>query len=394
MRGRHGFTLIEILVTIGIIVILIGLMVVAAGAARQGAMRSTTAMRMTAMGQAVTRFEADAGYLPPLLDNDRAGIPAVEPTRRLGSGGYPKYLEVIQGRYSYTSPAEYLLGTGSEAQDGHDGLGLRAPGEDGWWDASFNDGGTSGRPELSDRRPRTSGTRGEVMGPYLELDDPDMLGALGWDIDNARWDGSVDPSTGQPAVYFPSDPQFVQDAPKVIVDAWGSPIRYYRINHPPGSPGATYPAGYQPPQDSTAGTWRYTPSLAEVFVLRPWEVQTGESVNYWFTDMDGVKWGDFSPGGADTDFRGDPTSSPTLTSARFGFVSSGANRRIYDWSRRDEPGLPISALTNWIGDHSDGGSESWYDDGVSVNWLGRPRDSQQVTATEEANSDNIVEIGR
>ena len=394
MALRRGFTLVEILVTIGIIVVLIGLLVVAAGGARQGAMRSTTGMRMTAMSQATTRFEADTGYLPPLLDNDRAGIPAVEPTRLSGAGGYPKYLEVIQGRYSYTTPAEYLLGYGGVEDDGYEGLGLRRPGQDGWWDASLNDVGTAGRPELSDRRPRQDGPRGAVIGPYLELDDPDMLGALGWDVDAGQWDGSIDPATGQPAVYFPGDANFRFEAPKVIVDAWGTPIRYYRVNHPPGQPRVQYPADYQPPQADTGTVWRYTPSLSEVFALRPWEIEPGESVNYWFTDSSGVKWGDFGPLGAGTELLGDPSTTSSLTASRFGFLSAGANRRVYDWARRDEPGESISSLRNWLGDHAEGGNEGWYDDGVSVQWLGRPRSSQLVTVTEEANADNIVELGQ
>ncbi len=311
MTRARGFTMIEILVTMGIIVVLIGLLVVAAGGARSAALASTTSTRLNALTQAATRFEADTGYLPPLLDNDRAGIDGVEPTRVM-VGSRPAYLTAMQRRYSYTSPAEYLLGYGTEAEDGYgavtdasgavteasDGFGLRRPGEDGFWNASWNDGVNptegvqDGRYELRERRPDRSGSRGTVIGPYLELDDPSMLGALGWD--GAAWDGSIDPATNQPMVFYPGDPGYDEAAPKVIVDGWGTPIRYYRVNHPTGQPATAYPTGYKPAPD-----WSYAPSMAEYFALRPWELDEGESVTWWFTDAAGQRWGDYrSEGGS------------------------------------------------------------------------------------------------
>ncbi|MBT4766819.1 MAG: prepilin-type N-terminal cleavage/methylation domain-containing protein, partial [Phycisphaerae bacterium] len=131
MSSRRGFTMVEIMVVMAIIVVLIGLLIVAASGARQAAMASTTGSRLTALSQATTRFETDAGYLPPLLDNDRAGIDGLEPNRKTRANGYPDYLATMQRRYSYTSPAEYLLGYGTAAEDGQDGFGIRRPGEDG-----------------------------------------------------------------------------------------------------------------------------------------------------------------------------------------------------------------------------------------------------------------------
>ncbi|MBT7351945.1 MAG: prepilin-type N-terminal cleavage/methylation domain-containing protein, partial [Phycisphaerae bacterium] len=137
MSSRRGFTMVEIMVVMAIIVVLIGLLIVAASGARQAAMASTTGSRLTALSQATTRFETDAGYLPPLLDNDRAGIDGLEPNRKTRANGYPDYLATMQRRYSYTSPAEYLLGYGTAAEDGQDGFGIRRPGEDGFWNASW-----------------------------------------------------------------------------------------------------------------------------------------------------------------------------------------------------------------------------------------------------------------
>jgi prepilin-type N-terminal cleavage/methylation domain-containing protein len=404
MSSRRGFTMVEIMVVMAIIVVLIGLLIVAASGARQAAMASTTGSRLTALSQATTRFETDAGYLPPLLDNDRAGIDGLEPNRKTRASGYPDYLATMQRRYSYTSPAEYLLGYGTAAEDGQDGFGIRRPGEDGFWNASWNDGVNSdqglqtGRFELRERKPSRSGQQGTVIGPYLELDDPNMLGALGWDLDSqadpegrGAWDGSIAPATNQPVVYFPGDPGYSEDAPKVIVDAWGTPIRYYRVNHPAGSPSIRYPAGYEP---VGGDGWRYTPTLSEFFALRPWDVGEGESVVWWFNDG-AEQWGDFS--GTDSNGRrGDPTSTRTLMDGRFAYVSSGPNRRMYDWARIDFPGPALAGLSDGRGDHADFDSlaDSWYEDGKSVPWLGKPAFNAGVAPTEEANRDNIVEVGK
>ncbi|MDP7030267.1 MAG: type II secretion system protein [Phycisphaerales bacterium] len=407
MTRRRGFTMIEILVTMGIIVVLIGLLVVAAGGARDAALASTTTARLDALSQAVTRFEADTGYLPPLLDNDRAGIDGVEPTRSMANGR-PAYLTAMQRRYSYTSPAEYLLGYGTEAEDGYgivtdesgmvtgasDGFGLRRPGEDGFWNASWNDGvdpaeGVQvGRYELRERRPDRSGARGTVLGPYLELDDPSMLGAIGWD--GTAWDGSIDPATNQPMVFYPGDSGYDEDAPKVIVDGWGTPIRYYRVNHPAGQPATRYPTGYKPASD-----WSYAPSMAEYFALRPWEVDEGESVTWWFTDASGQRWGDYSSEDG-TMGNGDPIVNRPLLTGRFAFLSAGGNRRVYDWARVDFPGAALSGLSDGRGDHAaaDPAAGAWYEDGMSLPWLGAPAFDAGVTATEEANRDNIVEVGQ
>jgi type II secretory pathway pseudopilin PulG len=397
--------MVEIMAVMAIIVVLIGLLIVAAGGARRAAMASTTGARLNALSQAVTRFESDAGYLPPLLDNDRAGIDGLEPSRQIRGSSYPDYLATMQRRYSYTSPAEYLLGYGTAAEDGKDGFGIHRPGEDGFWNASWNDGVSSdqgvqdGRYELRERKPVREGQQGTVLGPYLEIDDPAMVGALGWELEDQNdpdglgaWDGSIDPATNQPVVYFPGDPGFSAEAPKVIVDAWGTPIRYYRLNHPPGQPSVRYPAQYEPVGGEG---WRYSPTMSEYFALRPWEVGEEEAIIWWFNDG-ATKWGDFSDSGGGGTARGDPTTTRTLVNGRFAFASAGPNRRMYDWARIDFPGHRLQGLSDGRGDHanSDGLASGWYEDGKSLPWLGKPEFDAGVTYTEEANRDNMVEVGK
>ena len=138
---RRAFTMTELLVTIGIMTILLTILVVAVGGVRETARVASTRAVMTAMSQATSRFREDTGYLPPILDNDRGLVDAVPITDTTGSDGTPNYLSQMQGWYSYTSPAEYLIGYGDQGEDGFGGdpngtanrPGIRNPGSDGVW---------------------------------------------------------------------------------------------------------------------------------------------------------------------------------------------------------------------------------------------------------------------
>ena len=398
--ARAGFTIIELLVVLAIISVLTGLLMVAIGGARSTAMGSTTRARMGAMVQATDRFKGDTGYLPPLLDNDRSALDGLEPTNRTSADG-PAYLERMQGWYSYTSPAEYLLGYGSSLQDGHDGLGIRRPADDGYWGAQGIAGGDA-VGQLIHRRPPQgtvsdsfSDPRGPVLGPYLEIDDLSMVGAFGGDA--SGWDGSIDSSTGQPRVYMAGDAGYNADAPKVILDAWGVPIRYYRVNHPAGNPSGRYPAGYVPPgHEGTSPDytpdWTWTPSLSEYIALRPYDIAPSDAVTWTFLDDDEGHWGDFSEVGSGSagDPFGDPTSTGALNMGTFAYLSTGADRRLFPWARVDEPG-DADGRKQWLGDHGDRGMLGWMDDGHAVLLAEAMHPTQD---SESTNADNIVEIGR
>jgi hypothetical protein len=77
-------------------------------------------------------------------------------------------------------------------------------------------------------------------------------------------------------------------------------------------------------------------------------------------------------------------------------MSAGPNRRIYDWARVDFPGEAIDGLSDGRGDHGayDSAASGWYEDGMDLRWLGKPAFDAGVAATEEANRDNIVEVGQ
>jgi prepilin-type N-terminal cleavage/methylation domain-containing protein len=199
-NARTAFTLVELLVVIGIIAVLAGLLIVGVGAATRKAQLANTRFLMTSMVQAMARFKADHGYYPPVLGDPgslsagafgswtssttRSAGPTtagqmlfpsgqvgwmrdllISPSQTAVPGGTSKVSQwtsaeskALQRWHSITSPAEYLLGWGDRSADGY-GIcgtlpeipppalkpgqrevprdGLRSPGLDGVWGAAL-----------------------------------------------------------------------------------------------------------------------------------------------------------------------------------------------------------------------------------------------------------------
>ena len=116
---RFGFTILELLVTITLIVILVSAMVLGMNSARTAAQIAETTSRLMALKQATVWFKEEIGYLPPVLDDQRnlmsvgiAGGPLQFPPLST-SGNEENYRSQIQGWYSITSPADFFLGYGN-----------------------------------------------------------------------------------------------------------------------------------------------------------------------------------------------------------------------------------------------------------------------------------------
>ena len=286
-----AFTMIELLVVMGVVVTLLGILVVAVGKAANTAQTTSTRAMMNSMKVALHTFRNDIGYLPPVLgattvdpslppnnhDLRKLFDPASVLPELLNGTANAAYAVDIQEWFSWTTLPEYLIGYGNHDQDGYGfdattgfwdnelpPIGLRDPGPDGVWAATVygaGDGSLLSRMSRPNPNPNALSNidRGKVYGPYLELKDDHLL---------ASTDGTTD-SRGRLNLFFPGDGGYDPLLPKVIVDYWGNPIRYYRRLYAPGSlksPYRPYGPGTRPP------------TLSSVFVLRPFEIKPGSAI--------------------------------------------------------------------------------------------------------------------
>src|SRR5262245_19778942 len=118
--GRHplrwGFSLTELLVVIGIIVLLVGILLVALAKVRQRAMRAETEARMNQFGNACTAFEAEPGRYPGVIpDGELAAHEAA-------NGACPiscteNALLHLMGNYRLLSPSDDPAGSIADDYD-------------------------------------------------------------------------------------------------------------------------------------------------------------------------------------------------------------------------------------------------------------------------------------
>ena len=109
---RTGFTIIELMVTVALIIVLLSLIIVALNRSQRAAQRINTQVLMQSITQAQIQFREDVGYLPPVLDINRGLFdpPSLNPGT---------FDVSIQEWYSVTTLAEYLIGYGNESNDGY-----------------------------------------------------------------------------------------------------------------------------------------------------------------------------------------------------------------------------------------------------------------------------------
>ena len=204
--------------------------------------------------------------------------------------------------------------TGSASSDPRQGA---HPGPDGVWEATVygnQDGSLLSRMMRPNPSLNTLSNidRGKVFGPYLELKDDHLL---------ASTDGRIN-AAGQLNLFFPGDGAYDPLLPKVIVDYWGHPIRYYRRLYAPGS----LKSPYRPHGRDTR-----PPTLSDVFVLRPFEIKPGNAIDGRLGDLSAAS---YLPGNGDT------TTIAALNSAEFALFSSGPDGLINPDIRYDNPDDP------------------------------------------------------
>jgi prepilin-type N-terminal cleavage/methylation domain-containing protein len=296
---RGGFTLVEMLVVIALIIILLSLLIVGLNLATRTAQTSNTRSLMQSIRQALTRFKEDVGFYPPVLNDARVLWESPLP----GASGYA---QDIQGWYSRTALAEFLVGYGPHTVDGYGdpavgevpATGIRTPGRDGVWGAGPNGLFTERNPVLT----------GQVFGPYFELGDERLIGCL-----------DLEGKVRLPGEQGYEEPRDDGTFAKVICDYWGRPIRYYRRAYPPGALNQSYR-----PVVSASGETARVPTLSDVIVLRPWSIEVGGGTNVPIELADA---------------RGDVSSDARLDAAEFALFSPGPDREFEPTYRVDDDDL-------------------------------------------------------
>jgi type II secretory pathway pseudopilin PulG len=201
---RNAFTLTEILVTLGIIIVLASLLLPATIRAFRGADRARLQQQMASITTGLEAYKSDFGNVPTTAYNvaaieadDAVNLAGVRGARLLckallGPGG----VEEQQGNLPANPNPNYDVDLDDPHLDGHDGFGFKTPGRSG-----------------------SGAGVGPVRGPYLNV--------------NAFRIRRSDASGG--VLEFVNDDERTWFADEsVIVDAAGRPILYY----PKFNPGA------------------------------------------------------------------------------------------------------------------------------------------------------------
>jgi type II secretory pathway pseudopilin PulG len=348
---RRGFTVVEILVVLGIVIGVISTLIVGLGYGARRARIANTEFLMNSIVAGLTRFRAETGYMPPIL-----GVPSQvgsgvagtafgqlgwcrdmlePPSLAAAQNGGPAYgswsttqRQNLQKWCSATTIPEYLLGLGDRSQDGYGvimegtgalptntntpgyreqpALGIRNPGSDGGWGSLLNPRtgtqgkGVFGSRNLASTAPATGNAdstsaflRGKSLGPYLEVkSDSEIGGITGFQTD------------GTPIVAKPGEINNFDLAPKCLLDFFGKPVIFYRRGYLNGDP------------RSTDRTW----SLADIVALRPQRFGPGEDVD------------------AMPDGNNDSGASRAAMSSEFALLSFGPDQRWNPTIRADTEG--------------------------------------------------------
>jgi type II secretory pathway pseudopilin PulG len=193
---RVGFTLTELLVVIGIIVVLIGLLLPAIGRASSKARQTKTRTTMNEFVKACESFQQEFGYYPGLIpEDDLAANPVITSTQNailhLMGGGMRRIDVTLEDWNNFSNGAEIV---------NFPGVG----------DVAF-------RTDLVGRGPIL---RGKQFPPFYNPKDTELRLDLSSNGNNVlQPQGSID--LGGATVSL-------DQAIPMVIDAWGAPVAYAR----------------------------------------------------------------------------------------------------------------------------------------------------------------------
>ncbi len=209
-QNRTGFTLLEVLIVVGVIALLVSMITVVGGHIRALAENKSTRQTLIALKTGIEQFKMTFGYYPPLLSDD--------------SESASDYLTILeddedrqdQAYYSTLTLVPYMIGIGDinqngtpdidgdgddEFDDGYAGEGFRDPGPDETWGGAV---AAVNRESYWQRYQDAGLLKGSVYKRLIELNE------------------SVKPAVND-AGTSQLDSFLFQ-----IYDNWDVPIRYYK----------------------------------------------------------------------------------------------------------------------------------------------------------------------
>ena len=152
---RRGFTLVELLVVIAVVVLLIGLLVMGMSHAMALAKKTATQQSVLALKNSVEQFRQDFGFVPPLVKDGYTGTPDISGPLRSVSGrrSVPNVYNFADAgeriflqddtspdyRFSIYSLSYYIMGALGTNVDGVNGPGAHTPKRDGSFDRLTNE---------------------------------------------------------------------------------------------------------------------------------------------------------------------------------------------------------------------------------------------------------------
>ncbi len=385
-RTAAGFSVVELLVVIGILIGIISTLVVGLGYAARRARLANTDFLMNSIMTGLVQFKNETGYLPPVLGDrgqlaiasyslPQVGAPAgwardaVEPPvvpsaadggPNQSAWGEPDFL-AVQRWFSATTLAEYLVGAGDRSQDGfgvilqangalptddtpgyreQPALGIRNPGTDGVWGAFLNprEGtpqaalGTFAARNVAAPDPNVGNTANAVRGNgnfRLNQEPRNYVGSSMGPYIEIKSDSDIGGFVGLDQAGTPSAIRPGEQAPNTGSTGFASfdaapktLVDYF------GNPILYYRRGYlnRNPKDIDR-----TFSLADVVALRPWSFGPGEDIAA-ASDRSAIL--DPTTGGA-----GDRAASRAALAAECALFSFGPDKRWNQTVRVDPDGF-------------------------------------------------------
>jgi prepilin-type N-terminal cleavage/methylation domain-containing protein len=226
---RPGFTLVELLVAIGIVALLISILAVALARALSGGRRAATEQYLRNVAFALESFKSDFNYYPPLLNDDAEAFQTPERLTvvdGINAAGARDEGELDRARFhSIFSLPFYLVGVGDLAPRGHlagnpqrddgaPGPGIRDPGPDKAWGGARERTADTHRPAV----------QGRTFGPYMEVaNKPDVFRV----VEGRDFRRFYNSNAGEAFDQMQRQQDDREDI-YVFVDRWERPIRYYR----------------------------------------------------------------------------------------------------------------------------------------------------------------------